>query len=648
MTPVSSASPRWRAAAILLLCGLLAYAPSFTKAFVLDDDGWIARNSKLKNDPVGYLKEFKGRWLVGATVVANYKLGGLSVVGYHAFNTAVHLAAGLLLWALIRRVLELPRFGGQFENTSNGLALAAALIWLVHPLQTQSVTYIIQRCESMMGMLYILALYAFLRGATAERGRWWWYCLCWLAVLLGGGCKEITITLPVIAVCFDWVFLKATLGQMVRRRGLVYLGMTVALVGLYPAISAAFFNPERGKSAGFGIAITPWQYLMTQPQVILYYLRLTVFPIGQCLDYSDWPLTTHWRDAAVPGGILAVVLLASLWGTVRRHPMGFVGLWFFACLSVSSSIIPIIDLAFEHRMYLSLASFAIGFVVIGNRAAVRVFGPAGGRLVGAAAAFSLTFMLIGLTINRNQVYQTRISVWDDVVSKRPGNKRGWTNRGAILVAQGKFDESEEASLEALNIRPDDGIAMFNLASVRVTQRRYAEALDLLNKAQSVTIHLKHGMIGMIYLQQGKTAEAVAHLSHARNLEPTSAQYRFLLGSGLIKLGRTSEAEIEIEKGFGIEPDWPMTAARSARATLLRKDRRDGEVDDALVISQVACVATRYRDPGCLESLALALAEKGKTEEATRYLASAIELAKDDTETAAYLERKLTRLKSSRP
>ncbi len=155
-----------KAVPLIVLVGLIAYSNSFTKAFILDDLGWILDNANL-GDPVAYVQSMGARPVGATTVALNYWLGGRSVLGYHAFNLAIHLAAALTLFGLVRRTLLLPRWQGKWEQAAPWLALSVALLWLAHPLQTQAVTYIIQRLEALMGLFYLLTLYCLVRGATA-------------------------------------------------------------------------------------------------------------------------------------------------------------------------------------------------------------------------------------------------------------------------------------------------------------------------------------------------------------------------------------------------------------------------------------------------------------------------------------------------
>ena len=237
------------------------------------------------------------------SMAVNYYFGQLNVLGYHLVNLAIHLMAGLVLFGLVRRTLQLlPRYT-QASGTADYVAFAAALIWLVHPLQTQSVTYIIQRAESMMGLFYLLCLYCTLRGSQASRS-WPWYVAAIAACWLGMGTKQVMVTAPVVVLLYDRVFLADGWKEVFRRRWAVYLAFVPAIVWLGFMTVREASRTERAV-AGFGMQdLTPLEYLGTQGGVIVHYLRLAVWPDRLCLDYS-WPVAESVQTIFLPGARVA-------------------------------------------------------------------------------------------------------------------------------------------------------------------------------------------------------------------------------------------------------------------------------------------------------------------------------------------------------
>ena len=202
-----------KAVPLLVLAGLLVYANCVTKTLVFDDDSWIVDAPALDH-PLEYLKSIEGRPLLGLTILAMHNLGRNNPVGHHILNIFIHLAATLTLFGVIRRSLLRPRFGDRFVGRAPYLAFAAALLWMVHPLQVQCVTYVIQRGESMAGLFYLLILYAMLRAEEVcdTEGFSWrcfgWYALAVVSLILGYTSKEIMASVPAAVILFDRIFLR--------------------------------------------------------------------------------------------------------------------------------------------------------------------------------------------------------------------------------------------------------------------------------------------------------------------------------------------------------------------------------------------------------------------------------------------------------
>ncbi len=221
---------------ILVALGILAYANSFSVPFTFDDGHAIVESEALSG---GYLRPILARrGIVYLTLLANYKISGLSVANYHATNLLIHIAAGLLLYGIVRRSFGTPALRKRYAASAAGLALAVAAVWVVHPLQTQSVTYIIQRFESLTGFFYLLTLYCVIRGGASRLG-WPWYVAAIVSSVLGAGCKETIVTLPVIILAYDRIFLASSFRDLFRRRWVLYTGLlgTWIVLGVFVAIA---------------------------------------------------------------------------------------------------------------------------------------------------------------------------------------------------------------------------------------------------------------------------------------------------------------------------------------------------------------------------------------------------------------------------
>ena len=351
---------------VIVAAGLAAYCNSFDGPFIFDDVPSILHNPTIRQlwpigpalRPPGGGRAVQGRPVVNLSLAVNWAIGQDKVQGYHVLNLAIHLAAGLALFGVVRRTLRQPRLSGRFAQAATGIALAAALLWTVHPLQTESVTYIVQRAESIMALFYLLTLYCVIRGAGSARPIAW-YVLSVLVCLLGMASKEVMATAPLVVLLYDRTFLSGTFQGALRRRWPLYVALTCTW-GLLAYLVAG--STDRGGSAGFGLSMTVWQYALTQLGVITHYLGLAFWPAGLVFDYG-WPIASSVGQI-LPGAIVISLLLAgTIWALIRYPAAGFLGACFFLILAPTSSFVPVTDAAFEHRMYLPLAavtSFAGG------------------------------------------------------------------------------------------------------------------------------------------------------------------------------------------------------------------------------------------------------------------------------------------------
>ncbi len=462
--------PAWRRflpPLLLVLAGAAAYLNTFRVPFLFDDLKWIVSNPTLRKPwPPGDVLwprqpglNVAGRPVVSLSLALNYAAGGLDPRGYHAVNLLIHLAAGLLLFGIVRRTLNEP-------PEAPWMALAAAGIWLLHPLQTESVTYVIQRTESLMGLLYLLTLYAALRD---------WKVLAVLACALGMATKEVMVTAPLAVLLWDRAYRAGSFREAwARRRGL-YLGLGAT----WGVLAACLAGGTTTQQAGFGFQeIGPLDYARTQCGVILHYLRLAAWPNPLVFDYFGWPVARDLKDWLPQGLALLALLVPTLWALRRNHALGFPAFFFFLALAPTSSVMPIRDLVFEHRLYLPLAGLAV-LAVLGAKALARragVGGPALGLVLLAAAAG-----LGAATFLRNRDYRNALAIWYDTLHKRPLNPRARCIAGSLLL-RADPDLSIAFSREAIRLKPDYALAYNNLGNALAWKNDLDGALAAVEEA----------------------------------------------------------------------------------------------------------------------------------------------------------------------
>lgn len=527
----------WQAGLLIALAGAAVYANSLNGPFVFDDQYSITENVYIRSlwplrEAVSapYQSTVSGRPVVAYTLAINYALGGLSVRGYHIFNVLVHLAAGLLLFGIVRRTLLTARWRERFGQAATGLATAIALLWIIHPLQTESVTYVIQRVECLVSLFYLATLYCVIRAASSQRPLPW-SAAAVICSALGMGCKEIMVTAPFVFFWYDVVLLGGGIRPTLARRGLTHLGIAATWMILFALIAGG----PRSDTVGFGLqGLSGFDYARTQFGVILKYLQLSIFPLHLCIDYA-WPTARAWTDW-VPQMIAIAVLLAGTIQLLRRHPpLGLIAASFFVILSPTSSFVPIVDAAFEHRMYLALAPLC-ALVVLGAHAILRKWStnrPAAARLA-PGIAFALgalvTVALGARTIARNQDYATAEQLWRSTLEVEPANPRAHLALGAVLLREERFDEAIALYRGALQKDARFVAGHYGMAQVLHALKRYDEAL--VHAEQAVQLDPKYPeantVRGVILTKLGRHEEAAAAFRRALELDNTHSEAHFYL------------------------------------------------------------------------------------------------------------------------
>ena len=572
---VRSGPLRFWPAALLVLAGLLAYANSLSAPFIFDDIDAIRENPTIRTLQGALSPPHDGagvdsRPVVNLSFAINYAFGGLNVAGYHATNLAIHLLAGLALFGIVRRTLlgsnpvgrglrcppdtlGLPGGGRSRRPTDRAadatpLALVAALLWTLHPLQTESVTVVTQRTESLMGLFYLLTLYAFIR-ATENPGQSRWLVFSVAACLLGMGTKEVMVTAPLLVLLYDRTFIAGGFrAAWQQRRGYhAALGSTWLLLGWLVVSSGG----ARGGAAGAASGITPWTYALTQCEAIAHYLKLALWPAPLVLDYGTRVVTDPLQ--VLPQALLVLALVGgTLVALIRRPVWGFFGAWFLAILAPSSSVLPLVTQTIaEHRMYLSLAAVVVGVVLVAFRWLGR----------GALMA-GLLFAALGgaMTVMRNLDYRSALAIWADTAAKVPGNARAHSNLGLALGAEGRADESMAEWREAIRLQATIPFAHYNLGLALSRLNRDAEAMTQFEEELRLQPEYAPAWCerGLALYQLGRREEAVAAYERALRFKPEYPDALERMGIALASLRRVPEAITRYQQALQLRPDSPGT------------------------------------------------------------------------------------------
>ncbi len=557
-TPSSVRRVEWSvlvSGAVLAVGSMAVYWRSFSVPLLFDDETVIAGNPSIRQLwPIGPVlsppKEFLtgGRPLLNFSYALNYAFGGTSVLGYHLVNLLIHVLAAWTLFGLVRRTLLRPTLAERFGSAAAPLALAVSAIWAWHPVQTESVTYLAQRAESLMGLFYLATLYCFIRGAAAADrpiGQVWGW-LSVLACLAGVATKEVIVTAPVIVFLYDRSFISGSFGDAWRR----HRGWYVALAATWLPLGRLMIGLN-SRAVGFGQGVSWWVYGLTECRAVVKYVGLAVWPHPLVFDYGRnmaTGLAEVWPYALVLAGLLAVSVL--VW---RRSPAAGFGLgWFFLILAPTSSIVPLVGQPMaENRLYLPLA----GAVAVG---VLGAFALAGRRSLGFCAVLAVG--LGAASAQRNRDYRSEVAIWSDTVAKNPANPRAHSNLGhAWLMIPGRLDEAIAEFREALRLKPDLAEAHYNLGNaLYALPDRLNEAVYEYQAAVRLAPEIAdaHNNLGNALSKiPGRLNEAIAEYEAALRLQPENAQTHSNLGAAWLRTpGGLNDAIAQDEEALRLEPD----------------------------------------------------------------------------------------------
>jgi protein O-mannosyl-transferase len=623
------------AAALVALAILAAYGNCYRAPFVYDDQLAILDNASIRHlwPPGGALLSapagttVAGRPAANLTLAINYALGGTRVRGYHALNVLIHVLCALALFGVVRRTLAGPVLAGRFGRDAAALSLAVALLWSLHPLQTESVTYVVQRVESLMGLFFLLTLYCFIRSTGSPRPVCWQACAV-AACALGMAAKEVMATAPLIVMLYDRTFAAGSFREAWRRRSNFYLALAATWLPL--AVLVAGTGWSRGGSAGFNAGVSPGAYWLTQFEAIARYAGLAVWPRPLVFEYG--PFRAHSLAGVLPFAVGVAALAAATMAALRRRP--------------------------ALGLYLPLAAVAAA-------AAAGAYSLAGRR---SFAALGLLALALGvLTARRNEAYASDLGLWTDTVAKRPDNANARNNLGLALFRDGRTEEAmtqyraaleiqpvypgvlnnlgnaldlegrtQEAIVQyeaALRIEPGFAAAHYNLAKALARAGRTPEAIEQFGEALRIgPDHADgHAGLGEALLRSGRTAEAIAQFEAALRISPGHARAHFDLGNALAQAGRIPEAIASFEEALRIQPGL-AEAGNNLGVLLCRTGRtREGlERIDAAIRAQPDFAQAHF-------SRGMALLQSGQRDEAIGEFERVLQLRPNDPSASRMLE-----------
>ena len=469
----------------LFLIGILIYSNTFYSSFHLDDSRSIVDNSAIRNilNLQAIWNFWPTRFITYFSVALNYHLSQLNVFSYHLFNSLAHISTAIMVWWFMLLILSTPAMKGEkIAKYANLIAFFAGLVFLTHPIQSQGVTYIIQRSVSLTTLFYLICLSLYVKSRLLQQqggssvASKIFYCWSLAAVVMAMFTKEIAITLPFMVLLVELCFLKTK--ERLNWKNLLPFFMSLLIIPFTMLLtkSVDFIGMRRTLEQPSNISCL--QYLFTQFRVIVTYLRLIFIPIHQNLDY-DYHIAKSLLELPVLASfiLLVSILTAAIRIFSKYRLISFGIFWFLLTLLPESSIITIKDVIFEHRLYLPMVGFS--FFLVGIIYYILEDKP---------LKFMITLLIIVsscyaiLTYKRNFVWKDELSLWNDTLHKSPKKTRPYNIRGIAYVRQGNLLQAISDYNKAIGINPKYAEAYSNRGNAYALQGNLLQAISDYNKA----------------------------------------------------------------------------------------------------------------------------------------------------------------------
>jgi hypothetical protein len=534
--------------ALLALVVVGSYSNTLRAPFVFDDYSSIVNNAAIRLTTftlqditqAGASVYRTSRPVAYMSLALNYYVHQYHVTGYHVVNLLIHLTAGLWLYLFVKTTLQLPGLPAQGAPPV-WIASLTTLLWLVQPLHTESVTYIVQRMNSLAAMFYMLALLLYVRArlSPVPRRRWGLLAGCALAGLLALGSKEIALTLPAFLVLYEWYFFQDLSPRWGKRALLAMVGVGVLLalaVRMHMGPDAVHNIIFRARQFG-SFDFTVMERVLTEWRVVLLYLRLLLVPHPSQLNLEhDFPLSHSLFDPLTTvvalGTILGILGLAVALAR-RERLLSFCIVWFFGNLVIESSVV-MLDIVFEHRTYLPSMLLSLLVVLVVVRVLKHPW-----LCVGSLCAVALVYAV--WTYERNTVWADLVTLWSDCVAKSPHKVRPHWNLAVELEHRGQIEaalqqymavvdaprpdkmtealaHASQAKVQVLMDQGDDEEGAMGASELEAAVRYYTSILRLAPNSA-----VNHYNLGRVLERQGKVAEAVHQYTEALRLKPQYAQ-----------------------------------------------------------------------------------------------------------------------------
>jgi tetratricopeptide (TPR) repeat protein len=610
---------------LVALFGSILYSHTLEYPFVFDDRPNITQNARIRIRHLNFNSLLRAatesptpnRPISNLSFGLNYYFSDYHPRAYRLVNLIIHILNGFMVYLIINLTLNLNaarseagvktgvrKFYDPIDPEPVRTAFIVSLIWVIHPIQTQSVTYVVQRMNSMAVLFYLLALCCYITGRLSKSNhlRWSFWFLSLLSWILALGSKEIAATLPLVVFLYEWYFFQE-LSVTWLRKNLKLLAVPFLLFFLAALLYLGRSPVEKILGAYSTREFTLVERLLTQPKIFIFYIIQLLFPHPSRLNLDHHFVTSISLGQVVATFFSVMIIAFLIWQSYRLARRGerllsFFILWIFIHLAIESSIIGL-EMAFEHRLYLP----SIGFILVVTLLCKRL-------LKGRPKFLSLIVPCIVITLfsiwtyQRNKVWKDEVTLWADCVKKSPNKPRPYVNLGNALYRGGQFEEAIGYYSKALNIKSDFAVAYYNLGVVMEKQGNFQKAADHYHEAIALDTHY---------------ADAHLHFLEVLRIKPDSARAHYNLGNLLEELGKLEKAMYHYSEALRIEPDYVKARTRLEN---LRAGKRKMPTEQAL--TSIAS-RSRLKDADDHVRLANAFVQQGKLEEARSHYLEALRI-----------------------
>jgi protein O-mannosyl-transferase len=535
--------------AIIAGLGILAFGQSLSAPFYFDDYSGIVDNFFIKHFNVLHLWDYDpSRFITNLTFNLNYLGAGFNLTIWHSVNLAIHILNSFLAYRLTLLTFQTPALLGRYVKEDQWLvAVVSSLIFLLHPIQTQSVIYLVQRSTLLCGLCYLATIYFYARARTGGEDKF--YVAALAVAFLGMFTKPPFMTIPLAIGLYDLCFFGFS-KTTDRKRSFIYFLLTLPLL-IIPCMAWQAGIFEKDALGALRLGEYP-AHVGTYLNSLVTFLRLLILPVNLTLDY-DYPVVRGLTEFPTPLSLLAISGLAVAGiKAFRKIPwVTFCIFWFFISLGAHIGFFPLADVIFEHWLYLPCYGFALGAALLLIQVCRKR------RLYLLIAGLGLAVFFAG-TWQRSFLWADPIAFLKDGVRKAPRKARTWHNLGTAYRQKQRFAEAKQAFEKAIALDPEYLSAQSNLADLYISQEQYEKANPLLKKvlqanpdAVDANFHL-----GRLHAREGNYEQALFYLNRARYLNPYYPHIRLFLGNVYEEKGDLTAARKEMASALWLDPQNP--------------------------------------------------------------------------------------------